>query len=262
MEQQQVSLETARNGREFLKCIFQDGVGSLSRLYGDMALQYRAKQELGRLPRFKEEVDETGYIAFIGLEKSTWENEPDVVYLCLYLWSSDKNQGDWWRGSLSANYMTGNNSNKRYIENTLGQLAKIGWQGGENWGAFAQQYINKKIPFWVSENTSRKDETKKFYRIACLGESGVRVGECLAMPGFGVAAQQQPAQQQPAQQRPPQQQPVGGYGAPAQQQVGGQYRQPAGGMSPQQAAQQAQAFYQQQQQVRQGGPQSAANAFM
>lgn len=195
------------NGKDFINAIFQQGIRALATLYTAPELHRRAKNALDALPRFDEQADESGFICYVGIEASQWEDEPGVQYLALYLWSPEKGKGGWWRSSLSTNYMTGNDSTRTYVNRTLDMLGRIGWTGGQDWGRFMCEHLNKRIPFWVCEKESRRGQ--KFYSIVSLGESR-RAPEAFAVPGFDpmayLSAQTAPqAQPQPAYQ--PQAQP-------------------------------------------------------
>jgi len=238
-QMQVIPIQQCQTGLDFVNTIFSTNYDAIRAIYADGQLHNRCKKALDSLPTFGESGDYTGYVVYIGTEKSQWENEPGVIYLCMYLYDTENKKGGWWRSSTNPAYMTGNNADKTYLQATLNQLAKVNAKVENGmWGQLIPQLLNRKIPFWVSENESKKTPGKMFYKIAALGE-GRKLPEPEALPGFDFG--QAFPQQQPAAPAPQAAAPAPQYQQPAPQ----QYQQPmAAAPAPQQYT-----------------PQAAANAF-
>lgn len=216
-QQMQVTpIQQCQTGIDFVNTIFATNYDAIRAIYADGQLHNRCKKALDNLPTFDASGDYTGYVVYIGTEKSQWENEPGVLYLCMYLYDTENKKGGWWRSSTNPAYMTGNNADKTYLQATLNQLAKVSAHVENGmWGQLIPQLLNHKIPFWVSENESRRNPGRVFYKIAALGE-GRKLPEPEALPGFdfGQAFPQQPAAAPTAAPAPQYQPPAPAYQPP------------------------------------------------
>jgi len=214
-QMQVIPIQQCQTGLDFVNTIFSTNYDAIRAIYADNQLHNRCKKALDGLPTFQESGDYTGHVVYIGTEKSQWDNEPGVMYLVMYIYDTETGKGGWWKSSTNPAYMTGNNADKTYLQSTLNQLAKVNATVENNmWGRLIPQLLNKKIPFWVSENESKKNPGRKFFKIAALGE-GRKVPEPEGLPGFDFGQAYPPAPQTAA----PQYQP-----APAPQAAAPQYQ--------------------------------------
>ena len=235
-----------KNSMEWINFAMTQKDKTMAQVSADPKLDQAMKNAISHLPRFQEDGNATAVIIYVGAEPSRFRE--DELALCMYLWNPEKQQGDWWRGSLSNNFIqTGNNAGKSYMQNTIEILQKIGYDAYKV-GNFSglPQMIGMEIPIWIK----RVDKDgKTYFNIGSIGSSfDVPASVSLATINLNVGATP-PAFGQPQQAQQPQQQ---GFGQPLQQQ-----QQPAFGQP-----QQAQAFGQPQQaQVWQpGAGQPAANS--
>lgn len=220
-----------KNSMEWINFAMTQKDKTMAQVSADPKLEQAMKGAISHLPRFQEEGNATAIIIYVGAEPSRFRE--DELALCMYLWNSEKQQGDWWRGSLSNNFIqTGNNAGKSYMQNTIEILQKIGYDAYKI-GNFSglPQMVGMEIPIWIK----RVDKDgKTYFNIGSIGSSfDVPASVSLATINLN-AGSTPPAFGQPQQPQQPQQQ---GFGQPPQQQ-----QQPAFGQP-----QQAQAFGQPQQ---------------
>lgn len=195
-------------------------------------VEYGMKNSLSKLPYFQEELNTQAVIIYVGAEPNRFNDSE--LSLCMYLWEPNLQQGDWWTGSLSEDYMKGNDAGRTYLQSTIDQLKKIGYdayaQGG--FGNLAAM-VGEEIPIWVAAFVSKNGRT--YYTVKAIGSSfEVRKSVPLAglrLPSASPSApawgqQQQPFQQQAAQPQTQQQpfQPQTPFQQPQQPQA--QFQQP------------------------------------
>ena len=220
-----------KNSMEWINFAMTQKDKTMAQVSADPNLDQAMKNAISHLPRFQEDGNATAVIIYVGAEPSRFRE--DELALCMYLWNPEKQQGDWWRGSLSNNFIqTGNNAGKSYMQNTIEILQKIGYDAYKV-GNFSglPQMVGMEIPIWIK----RVDKDgKTYFNIGSIGSSfDVPASVSLATINLN-AGSTPPAFGQPQQPQQPQQQ---GFGQPPQQQ-----QQPAFGQP-----QQAQAFGQPQQ---------------
>lgn len=210
-----------KNSMEWINFALTQKDKTMAQVSADPKLDQAMKNAISHLPRFQEEGNATAVIIYVGAEPSRFRE--DELALCMYLWNSEKQQGDWWRGSLSNNFIqTGNNAGKSYMQNTIEILQKIGYDAYKI-GNFSglPQMVGMEIPIWIK----RVDKDgKTYFNIGSIGSSfDVPASVSLATinlngatpPAFGQQQPQQ-AQQQGFGQPPQQQQPA--FGQPQQAQ--------------------------------------------
>ncbi len=184
-------------------------------------VEYAMKNALSKLPYFQAEANAQAIIIYVGAEPNRFNDSE--LSLCMYLWEPNLQQGDWWTGSLSEDYMKGNDAGRTYLQSTIDQLKKIGYdayaQGGFN---NLPLMVGEEIPIWITSSVSKNGRT--YYTIKAIGSSfEVRKSVPLSSlrlppaapstPAWGQQPFQQPAQQQqqpqfaPQQPAQPQQQP-------------------------------------------------------
>ncbi len=211
------------------------GASALFGLFGKPA-EDDCKKTLSSIPRFKEEYSGDFICLYAGFEVSRFD--PNEQNLCLYLFSEEKQKGDWYRLSTSITYDAKNN--RLPLEKTVEMLKKVIEINGMviNWNEILTALMCRKFPAWVTEKESSKGT--KFFAIVSIGSS-FEVPKPLPIPasvdlgailkGMSITAadipfipNQQPApfpamppatapQQQPAPaptQQPPQASPFGG----------------------------------------------------
>jgi hypothetical protein len=237
-----------KNSMEWINFALTQKDKTMAQVSADPKLDQAMKNAISHLPRFQEEGNATAVIIYVGAEPSRFRE--DELALCMYLWNSEKQQGDWWIGSLSNNFIqTGNNAGKSYMQNTIEILQKIGYDAYKV-GNFSglPQMVGMEIPIWIK----RVDKNgKTYFNIGSIGSSfdvpasvslaAINLNVGAAAPAFG---QQQQAQQPQGFGQPPQQpqQPQQSAFAQPQQSAFAQPQQPAFGQP-----QQAQSFGQPQQ---------------
>ena len=170
------------------------------------------KDELAKQPRFVEEGHPDLTIIYIGMEEDRFEEGKQA--LCLYLFDKQTGRGDFYQMSLSDSYVQDRNNTgvrKTGYQSTVEKLAKLGFQGGDNFLQFAAEYFGKTVPCWVKAVTSRTSNNT-YYVIGALGSGGftkpvmpwnfVRPS-APAAPAPQMNYQTAPAQMAPAPQNPP-----------------------------------------------------------
>ena len=239
-----MQLQDIKNSMDWINFAMTQKDKTMAQVSADPKLDQAMKNAISHLPRFQEDGNATAVIIYVGAEPSRFRE--DELALCMYLWNPEKQQGDWWRGSLSNNFIqTGNNAGKSYMQNTIEILQKIGYDAYKV-GNFSglPQMVGMEIPIWIK----RVDKDgKAYFNIGSIGSSfDVPASVSLATINLNAGATP-PAFGQPQQAQPQ------GFGQPPQQQTQafGQPQQPAFAQ-PQQAQafgqpQQAQAFAQPQQ---------------
>jgi len=235
-----MQLQDIKSGMEWINFAMTQKDKAMAQVSADPKLDQAMKNAITHLPRFQEEGNDIAIIGYVGAEPSRFRE--DELVLCMYLWNFEKQQGDWWRGSLSNNFIqTGNNAGKSYIRNTIEILQKIGYDAYKV-GNFSglPQMVGQQIPIWIK----RVDKDgKTYFNIGSIGSSfdapasvslaTINLNAGATPPAFGQQQQpQQQAQQQGFGQPPQQQQPA--FTQP-QQPAFGQPQQAQGYAQPQQA---------------------------
>ena len=169
------------------------------------------KSNIAGLPRFTAEgnLSDTVLI-YVGLEESRYR--PGENSLVMYYYSPSLQQGDFYIGSLTQDYVqNGNNAGKPWWQVTLEGLARIGYDYKTQPLDALLALIGQTHPIWVK--SSVKGE-KTYYNIGAVG-SNFEVRPPVKLKGFqfpdgGMAGAPQQQQQQAQQQQappPPQPQP-------------------------------------------------------
>ena len=178
-------MNISKEASDWMAWLIANGRTQLASLSPEQIMACKAA--LSRIPRFNDEGDFTGTIMFVGAEPSRFD--PSETVVALYLFDSSSSRGDWWRGSLSQRYMKGNNSDRTYLQGTLDQLARVGYQHGGNLTKLPEM-IGQEIPFWIA--ATEKDD-KTYYNIKTIGGGSVNVQPSLPLPNLDVAATATPA---------------------------------------------------------------------
>lgn len=218
-----MQINEIRTNKNWVDFAIANGPKTMQLLSQAEGAEQQMKNSISHLPRFAAEGNEQARVIYVGAEPSRF-NEGEVV-LCMYLWNETLNQGDWWRGSLSSDYMTGNNAGKTYMQGTIESLGKVGYDAYAA-GGFGglPQLIGQEIPIWVKRT---EKNGKVYFNIGAIG-SNFEVAPSLALNsiGLGSTAAAAPAFGQPAAPAAPaapQSQPQ--FAQPAHQQPQQQYRQ-------------------------------------
>lgn len=202
-------MSISKEASDWMAWLIANGRTQLASLSPEQIMACKAA--LSRIPRFNDEGDFTGTIMFVGAEPSRFD--PSETVVALYLFDSSSSHGDWWRGSLSQRYMKGNTSDRTYLQGTLDQLSRVGYQHGGNLTKLPEM-IGQQIPFWIA--ATEKDD-KTYYNIKTIGGGSVNVQPSLPLPNFDAAATATPAfsGDQPAFGVAPAAAPVNAATAPA-----------------------------------------------
>lgn len=216
-----MQINEIRTDKNWVDFAIANGQKTMQLLSQAEGAEQRMKNGVSHLPRFSAEGNEAARVIYVGAEPSRF-NEGEVV-LCMYLWNEALNQGDWWRGSLSSDYMTGNNAGKTYMQGTIESLGKVGYDAYAA-GGFGglPQLIGQEIPIWVKRT---EKNGKVYFNIGAIG-SNFEVAPSLSLNNIGLGAPgaaAAPAFGQPAAPAAPQSQPQ--FAQPAHQQPQQQYRQ-------------------------------------
>jgi hypothetical protein len=215
-----MQINEIRTDKNWVDFAIANGPKTMQLLAQAEGAEQQMKNGISHLPRFAAEGNEQARVIYVGAEPSRFK-EGEIV-LCMYLWNETLNQGDWWRGSLSNDYMTGNNSGKTYMQGTIESLGKVGYDAYAA-GGFGglPQLIGQEIPIWVKRT---EKNGKVYFNIGAIG-SNFEAPPSLSLNniGLGAPAEAAPAFGQPDAPAAPQSQPQ--FAPPPQQQPQQQYRQ-------------------------------------
>ena len=219
--------QLTKNQIDCINYLKNGGANVLFNLFGKTE-ENNCKNILSSIPRFKEEYSGDFICLYAGFEVSRFDaNEQN---LCMYLFSEEKQKGDWYRLSTSITYDAKNN--RLPLEKTVETLKKVIEINGMviNWNEILTALMCRKFPAWVTEKETSKGT--KFFAIVSIG-STFEVPKPLPIPasvdlgailkGMSITAADIPAFTPPSQPAPfpamppanaPQQQPAP---APTQQ---------------------------------------------
>ena len=121
---------------------------------------------------------------------------------------NDPSQEDWWRGEVSSRYGLGNFASQTQAEITFNALAKIGFQGGQDYSRIAELVGTETSA--TTKGSAPAADGKVWYNVRYLGDSGSapaaiegtdansRMQQVMGMIGKGAAAPAAAPAAQPA----------------------------------------------------------------